>query len=229
MCSPPNPSAISAFPHPAGQQERRRPQHHEAQPHHRHDAHRVRPRRHDPAPRRAAATSPAAAPQSPAPNSTAVSTAPATSGGARLSAIFRPGPESSGIRAARAFRTTAHPPIASASTASALHTPSHAASVRLPRRQPRRQQRRQPHRHLAPPRDRREAPRPLHRLADEAQVVHRPVVQRHGSARREREGCSLPWAGRIAGDGASVKYFTSQSRCRGRRAASPGPSSRRRR
>ena len=60
---------------------------------------------------------------------TAVSNAPANSGGDRLKATLRPGPESSGICAARAFRSMDHPAIKSEISASAIQTASQALTV----------------------------------------------------------------------------------------------------
>src|SRR6476620_8999005 len=55
--------------------------------------------------------------------------APAKIGGERLNATFRPGPESNGILAARAFRSMDQPSISRAITASAIQTANHALKV----------------------------------------------------------------------------------------------------
>src|SRR5438445_4686972 len=65
----------------------------------------------------------------PARNSTAVSNAPANSGGDKLKTTLRPGPESSGMLTRRAFRSMDQRAIKSETDAAANHTASHPPGV----------------------------------------------------------------------------------------------------
>jgi hypothetical protein len=57
-----------------------------------------------------------------------VSAAPATSGGASDTPNLRPGPERSGIRAARAFMAVVSSPVSTAATAATDQVASHVAA-----------------------------------------------------------------------------------------------------
>ena len=83
----------------------------------------------------------------------------------------------------RALRCIAHPPIESATIAAPSQVASHSAPV-LPSRHRSRDQRHAAHDDPAPAGHRREGGGPLHRLADERQIVHRPGVQGRRLRRR---------------------------------------------
>src|SRR3970040_1642720 len=102
---------------------------------------------------------------------TSVSRAPTSRGGEKLNANFRPGPDRSGIFAARDFRTIAHPAIPKARSASPSHVPIQTSGGPRPPSHQGRAEGRNPHRDPAPAGNRGEGARAFHRFADEAQVI----------------------------------------------------------
>src|ERR671939_697904 len=155
MCKPPNPAARHQVPHGAGQNSVTIPISMKQSPRTGTMRTEYVPALTTPAPYSSSHV-PGIAATSPAWKSTMVSSAPAHMAGAKLSAKRRPGPESSGICTARALR--------------------HGAG--LQRGHHRGAERGAPHGQETPPGDGREPRGALHGVADIAQVIHRPRVQR---------------------------------------------------
>ena len=124
MCSPPKPSAINPFPQLAGSSSAIVPNNMKHRPITGTIRTEKEPAATMPAPK-SSIHMPGSCCTTPSLKSTAVSTPPATTTGARLSAIFRPGPDSSAIPAARAFQVTDNTPITSAMSASPVQTEIH--------------------------------------------------------------------------------------------------------
>ena len=103
-----------------------------------------------------------------------MSSAPPAIGGAKLKRIFRAGSDQSGSLAARALSAIVYTEIATESTASHSQMKIQRVVLWVDRGEHRCPDGRQADDDRPPPRDRRERPGGLHRLADEPEVVHRP-------------------------------------------------------
>src|SRR3989475_3117651 len=128
ICNPPNPAPISQFPHASGEKSATAPAAMKHKPITGTILTENAPPVATPAPYSSSHT-PGRILTSPARYRTAVSKAPATSGGQRPRVNLRPDPENSGILPARAFRLSVQAPIVLATAASISQVTSHAPGV----------------------------------------------------------------------------------------------------
>ena len=128
ICSPPKPAASSQFPHPAGANNPAAPRTIKQIPITGTTLTENMPPVTTPVPYNSNHI-PGIAFVIPARKRTTVSKAPTTIGGERLKATLRPGPVSSGVAVARAFRSIDQPEMSSAISASANHVSSQAFGV----------------------------------------------------------------------------------------------------
>src|SRR5437588_2583562 len=128
MCSPPNPAAISQFPHAAGPSNATAPTVIKQTPMTGTMRTENAPPVTNPVPYSSSQV-PGSACHNPARNSATVSSPPTTIGGRKLNPARRPGPDSRGSFTANALRTMVAPPMPTATTASPSQVASHSSVV----------------------------------------------------------------------------------------------------